>query len=103
MFSQHNITFLFSLLVASRQLNIFVNTMPPLPAALWKLITTELSPIQLADAYGRYSESKSASTSYTTAKTWLGPNTSANIKQFILSSHNTASLLLYSNGMFSCH
>jgi hypothetical protein len=68
-FSQHNITFLFSLLVASCQLNMFVNTMPPLPAALQKLIATELSPTQLADAHGMYSQSKSASTSYVTAKT----------------------------------
>jgi hypothetical protein len=99
-FSQHNITFFFSLFVASRQLNTFVNTMPPSHAALRKLITTELSPTQLVDAYGRYSESKSASMSYATAKTWFGPNASANIKQFILSSHDTASLLLYSNGTF---
>jgi hypothetical protein len=100
MFSQHNITFLFSLLIASRQLNTFVNTMPPSPATLWKLIATKLLPTQLADAYGRYSESKSASTSYAAAKTWFGPNASANIKQFILSSLDTASLLLYSDGMF---
>jgi hypothetical protein len=99
-FSQHNITFFFSLLIASCQLNTFVNTMPPSPAALQKLITTELSPTQLADAYGRYSESKSASMSYAATKTWFGPNTSANIKQFILSSHDTAGLLLYSDGMF---
>jgi hypothetical protein len=99
-FSQHNITFFFSLLIASRQLNTFVNTMPPLPATLWKLIITELSPTQLADAYGRYSESKSASTSYATAKTWFGLNASTNIKQFILSSHDTAGLLLYSDGTF---
>jgi hypothetical protein len=94
-FSQHNNTFLFSLLIASHQLNTFLNTMPPSPAALWwKLIPTELSPTQLADAYGRYSESKSASTSYAAAKTWFGPNASTNIKQFILSSHDTAGLLL---------
>jgi hypothetical protein len=99
-FSQHSITFFFSLFVASRQLNTFVNTMPLSPAALRKLIATELSPTQLADAYGRYSESKSASTSYAAAKTWFGLNASANIKQFILSSHDTAGLLLYSNGTF---
>ncbi len=38
--------------------------------------------------------------SYTAAKTWFGPNASANIKQFILSSHDTAGLLLYYDGMF---
>jgi hypothetical protein len=32
-FSQHKITFLFSLLIASHQLNTFVNMMPPLPAS----------------------------------------------------------------------
>ncbi len=74
--------------------------MPPSPATLQKLITTELSSTQLADAYGRYSKSKSSPMSYAVAKTWFGPNASANIKQFILSSHDTAGLLLYSDGLF---
>jgi hypothetical protein len=99
-FSQHNITFFFSLLIASCQLNTFVNMMPPSPAALQKLITTKLSLTQLANAYGRYSQLKSSPMSYAAAKTWFGPNASANIKQFISSSHDTAGLLLYSKGMF---
>jgi hypothetical protein len=66
--SQHNFTVFFSLLIASRQLNTFVNTMPPSPATLQKLIATELSPTQLADAYGRYSQLKPDSMSY---GTWL--------------------------------
>jgi hypothetical protein len=49
---------------------------------------------------GTVNQSPLASMSYATAKTWFGPNTSANIKQFILSSHDTAGLLLYSDGMF---
>lgn len=70
------------------------------PSVLRTLIAAELPREQLDAAYGRFSSAKSsAGTNHLSV--WFGPNVTPTIKQVVVSSDDTAGVLLYSKGFFT--
>jgi hypothetical protein len=76
-------------------------TMPFIPPSVLRtLIASALPSGQLDAAYSRFSSSKSP-TGTNQLSIWFGQNVTPTMKQVILSSDDTAGVLIYSKGFFT--
>ena len=71
------------------------------PAALRSLIKTNLTSDQMAEAYGDFSHSKQATDYSHTLSVWFSATASSSIKRVIVSSDDTAGVLVLNKGVFT--